>query len=192
MSPGALGQGRAGAKGGRKDRPVADLASIWSLRAMTRPFHIRPAREAADLRATAALFEAYAASLPIDLGYQGFASELAELPGRYAPPRGELLLAVDGEGAAIGCVGLREIQPEGCCEMKRLYLSPAARGLGLGRALTEAVIEAARHRGYLEMRLDTLASMAAAISLYEQLGFSRIEPYYAPTPAGTVFMARNL
>jgi len=165
---------------------------IWSLPAMTGMFDIRAVRSAIDLQATAELFEAYAASLPIDLGYQDFASELADLPGKYAPPRGELLLARGGDGRAIGCVGLRPIQLEGCCEMKRLYLSPGARRLGLGRALTEAVIEAARQRGYRELRLDTLPSMAAAIGLYEQLGFNRIDPYYAPTPAGTVFMALKL
>jgi GNAT superfamily N-acetyltransferase len=113
---------------------------------MTSAFDIRVVRSAIDLRATAELFEAYAASLPIDLGYQDFASELASLPGKYAPPSGELLLARDGDGAAMGCVGLRAIQPEGCCEMKRLYLSTGARGLGLGRALTEAVIGVARQR----------------------------------------------
>lgn len=155
-------------------------------------FDIRPVRTTDDLRATATLFSQYAASLAVDLGYQDFGSELAALPGKYAPPKGELLLARDAAGAPLGCVGLRPILPEGCCEMKRLFLLPAARGLGLGKILTACVIDAARQRGYRELRLDTLPTMAAAIGLYEQIGFRRIEPYYAPTPAGTIFMSLML
>lgn len=159
---------------------------------MTIEFHIRAVRTDEDLSATAQLFGGYAASLPIDLGYQDFQSELASLPGKYAPPRGELLLARDAGGGPLGCVGLRPISPAGCCEMKRLFLLPEARGLGLGRALTEAVIETARRLGYEELRLDTLRSMNAAIALYAQIGFQRIAPYYAPTPPGTIFMSLAL
>ena len=159
---------------------------------MATAFHIRPARTADDLAATAALFEAYATSLPVDLGYQDFAAELATLPGKYAPPGGELLLARDAAGAPLGCVGLRPLASEGCCEMKRLYLTPAARGLGLGRAMTEAVIEIARRLGYRDLRLDTLPTMTAAIALYEQMGFQRIAPYYAPVPPGTIFLGLEL
>lgn len=102
------------------------------------------------------------------------------------------MLARDGGGAPLGCVGLRPLAADGVCEMKRLYLLPAARGLGLGRALTVAVIDEARALGYCELRLDTLPSMAAAQAVYEQLGFARVGPYYTPTPAGTVFMAVEL
>jgi GNAT superfamily N-acetyltransferase len=159
---------------------------------MNKAFDIQPVRSAEDVRAAAGLIEAYAASLPVDLGYQDFESELADLPGKYAPPDGELLLARDPAGATLGCVGLRPIPPEGCCEMKRLYLLPKARGLGLGRALAEAIVEAAKRLGYGELRLDTLPSMGAALAIYEQMGFRRIAPYSAPTPAGTVFMALSL
>jgi ribosomal protein S18 acetylase RimI-like enzyme len=145
-----------------------------------------------DMAALRALFEAYATSLPIDLDYQGFAGELAGLPGKYAPPRGALLLARDGAGAAAGCVALRPLGQPGYCEMKRLYVVPAVRGEGLGRRLAEAIIEQARRIGYRAMRLDTLASMEGALSLYRSLGFLRVEAYYAPTPAGTVFMERPL
>lgn len=159
---------------------------------MAQAFDIRPVRTKADLAAVADLFEGYAASLPVDLAYQDFGVELAALPGKYAPPQGELLIARDAAGEPLACVGLRPLSRDGCCEMKRLFLLPAARGLGLGRAMSEAVIAQARRRGYRELRLDTLPTMTAAISLYEQLGFAPIAPYYAPTPAGTIFMALTL
>ena len=159
---------------------------------MTTGFQIAPARAPADLAAVAELFAGYAASLPVDLGYQDFDGELAALPGKYAPPAGELFLARDAAGAPLGCVGLRPLPDAGCCEMKRLFLLPAARGLGLGRALTERVVDQARRRGYRELRLDTLAGMTTAQALYEKRGFERIAPYYAPTPEGTVFMALKL
>ena len=159
---------------------------------MTAGFRIAPARSPADLAAVAELFAGYAASLPVDLGYQDFSGELAALPGKYAPPAGELFLARDAAGAPLGCVGLRPRDEDGCCEMKRLFLLPAARGLGLGRALTQVVVDHARTLGYRELRLDTQASMAAAQALYATMGFERIKPYYAPTPAGTVFMALGL
>jgi ribosomal protein S18 acetylase RimI-like enzyme len=152
---------------------------------------IRPAETAEDLAAVAALFEGYAASLPVDLGYQDFAAELAGLPGKYAPPAGALLLAHDETGRPLGCVALRP-RGEDRCEMKRLFLDPAARRTGLGRALALAVIAEARSRGYRELVLDTLPSMAAAIALYEALGFRRIAPYYAPTPEGTIFLSLAL
>jgi ribosomal protein S18 acetylase RimI-like enzyme len=105
---------------------------------------------------------------------------------------GELLLARAADGAALGCVGLRAIEPEGVCEMKRLYIDPAARGVGLGKALAGAIIAAARQAGYRTMKLDTLEPMTPAIALYERLGFSRTGAYYAPTPPGTVFMELKL
>lgn len=153
---------------------------------------IAPAATPEDLQAVSALFEAYAASLPVELDYQDFGAELAGLPGKYAAPGGALLLARDGGGAVLGCVGVRPLGRDGVCEMKRLYLLPAARGLGLGRALAEAAIEQARRLGYRELRLDTLPSMTRAIAMYTQMGFARIDPYYGPTPPGTVFMALDL
>lgn len=158
---------------------------------MPHPFRIGAAVTPDDLLVVARLFAGYAASLPVDLGYQDFASELAGLPGKYAGPAGALLLARDDAGAALGCIALRPLDA-GVCEMKRLFLVPEARGMGLGRALAEAIIAAARDRGYRELRLDTLPSMASAIALYEGLGFQRIAPYYTPTPPGTVFMALAL
>ena len=159
---------------------------------MPAAFRITPVRTQADLRATVALFEAYAASLPVDLAYQDFAAELAAMPGRYAPPGGELLLARNAEGAPIGCVGLRPLAPDGCCEMKRLYVSPEARGLGLGRALALAVIQAAQVIGRRELKLDTLPSMTPALRLYRDLGFEIVAPYYDGAPEGTCFLSLSL
>src|SRR3954467_981489 len=140
-------------------------------------FSITPARSAADIEAAAQLFVAYAASLGIDLDFQDFGAERARLPGKYAPPAGELLLARDGQGAPLGCVGLRPLAPDGCCEMKRLYVAPHGRGLGLGKALIAAILREPVRIGYDEIRLDTLPFMTEAIALYRKLGFAPIEPY---------------
>lgn len=157
-----------------------------------RPFRIAPALSAADLEAVGLLFDAYAASLPIDLAYQGFEAERASLPGRYGPPGGALFLARDLGDEALGCVALRPIAPPGCCEMKRLYVTPAGRGLGLGRALADAIVAEATRIGHREMRLDTLPTMSEAIALYRVIGFAPIPPYYDTPVAGTIFLARPL
>ena len=136
------------------------------------------------------LFIEYAQAIAVDLCFQDFERELTELPGRYAPPAGSLLLALDGTNAA-GCVALRKIG-DGICEMKRLYVRPAFRGQGLGRALARDIIAAARQIGYERMRLDTLSSMKEAIALYQSLGFRRIAPYYDNPNRCTVFMELDL
>jgi ribosomal protein S18 acetylase RimI-like enzyme len=155
-------------------------------------FQIAAVRSSADVEAAAELFSAYAASLGTDLAYQDFATELATLPGKYAPPTGELLLARDLAGAVLGCVALRPMAAPGCGEIKRLFVLPAGRGLGLGRALVERVQDAARRIGYREVRLDTLPEMTEAIALYRKLGFTPIEPYYATPVAGTRYLGRSL
>ena len=155
-------------------------------------YTILPAANPADLADAGRLFRAYADSLPIDLGYQGFEDELAALPGKYAPPAGALLIARMRDGAAVGCVALRSIDGDGICEMKRLYVRPEARGGGLGGALIAAILREGRAAGYREMRLDTLPSMRAALAMYAQAGFEEIPAYY-PTPVdGTIFLALRL
>ena len=155
-------------------------------------FEIVPVRTPDDLTATVALFIAYAASLEVDLAYQGFDAELAAMPGQYGPPEGELLLARAVDGRPIGCIALRPIASAGCCEMKRLYVSPLVRGHGVGKALVEALIDVAGRIGYREMRLDSLPSQTGAHALYRALGFEIAESYYDTPVAGTLFMRRPL
>lgn len=154
---------------------------------------IREADGAHDIALARSLFEEYAAWLDFDLCFQGFAQELATLPGAYARPRGRLLLA-GSPGDAFGCVALRPIGDgaphEG--EVKRLYVQPRARGDGWGRALARKVIDEARSSGYRTLRLDTLARMTEARALYRSLGFIETEPYYANPLEGTVYLALDL
>jgi len=144
--------------------------------------------------ATRSIFQEYASSLQIDLCFQGFDEELATLPGEYAEPRGALLLAwVDG--ALAGCCALRPLDTSdysNAAEMKRLYVRPAFRGLGLGRQLTEGILDAARQAGYGCVLLDTLDDMESARALYEDLGFEDIPPYYHNPIAGAHYLKVNI
>jgi GNAT superfamily N-acetyltransferase len=143
-----------------------------------------------DLDDVRALFHDYAASLPFDLGFQAFERELAELPGAYAPPRGVLLIART-RGEAIGCVALRPLDKQ-TCELKRLYVRPAGRSAGTGRALTERALAEARRLGYRRIRLDTVPGMEQAQSLYARLGFREVAPYVVNPIAGARFLELEL
>jgi len=158
-------------------------------------FSITPVREALDLTDTMTLFYAYAASLGINLAFQNFDAEMAGMPGKYAPPSGELLLARNEAGKAIGCVGLRPLpmdERDKICEMKRLYVSPEGRGTGVGKALASSIIAVSQRLGYSEMRLDTLPTMVAALGMYRGFGFQEIPPYYSTPLEGTHFLALKL
>jgi putative acetyltransferase len=143
-----------------------------------------------DLGDVRALFEEYAASLPISLDFQGFDRELAELPGDYAPPRGALLVARAGN-EVVGCVALRPLDGT-TCEMKRLFIRPSQRGSGLGRQLVQAIVTRGRALGYESMRLDTGPWMKAAHALYTEAGFHEIPQYRVNPVPGARFLELEL
>jgi putative acetyltransferase len=151
---------------------------------------IRPADGPDDMQSVRELFQEYAASLDIDLCFQAFEEELATLPGKYAPPAGRLLLAVE-DAEKAGCVALRPIG-DGIAEMKRLYVRPAFRGRGVGRLLIAALLDESKQAGYTRVRLDTLPSMGAAITLYRSFGFYDIPPQPGHAVPGTLFLERRL
>jgi len=149
-------------------------------------FGIAEALTADDVAACRELFGEYERGLGVSLCFQDFERELATLPGAYARPGGRLLLArVAGVPAA--CAALRPLG-EGDGEMKRLYVRPRFRMMGLGRALAEIVIDEARAIGYASVKLDTLPQMAEAQALYAALGFRDVAPYYANPVGGTRYM----
>jgi putative acetyltransferase len=148
---------------------------------------IRNAESDADIACARELFLEYAQSLGFSLCFQGFDTELATLPGKYAPPEGRLLLAEIGRQAA-GCVALRPLD-SGICEMKRLFVRPAFRGKHLGRLLAERIILEARNAGYICIRLDTVGSiMGDAVALYRRLGFVEIAPYCSNPMPDALYM----
>ena len=162
---------------------------------MQRPdVQIQTPHSAADLAQVREVFREYAASLAIDLCFQGFDQELATLPGAYAAPAGALLMAHVNQQLA-GCCALRPLEAvdyPNACEMKRLYVRDAFRGLGLGRQLVEAALDAARTAGYSAVLLDTLDDMEAARALYKDLGFAEVPPYYHNPIAGAHYLKADL
>jgi ribosomal protein S18 acetylase RimI-like enzyme len=139
------------------------------------------------------LFREYAARLGVDLCFQDFEAELASLPGEYVAPHGALLLAaVDGQVAGCGALrALPGVDHDNACEMKRLYVRPAFRGFGLGRVLTQALMDRGVQAGYSNLLLDTLDDMEAARGLYASLGFEEVAPYYFnPIPGAHYLRAR--
>lgn len=176
-------------------------------------FQVRLARTSTDLDSIRILFTSYASWLDLDLTFQNFSHEVNSLPGLYSPPNGCLLIAILASGEAVGCVALRPLSPKAVnqtplsekedeevggeprtnvCEVKRLYTTEGARGLGIGKALVEAVIAEAGKLGYDEMKLDTLPRMANARRLYEHYGFKECEKYYDTPLEGTMFLCKRL
>lgn len=151
-------------------------------------------KSAQDLAATAEIFREYAIGLGVDLCFQDFDAELADLPGEYGAPRGALLLA-KVDGAMAGCCALRPLDSSdyaNAAEMKRLYVRSDYRGLGLGRQLAEAILDTARIAGYGSVLLDTLDEMEVARAMYEDLGFKEIPPYYHNPLSGAHYLKVDL
>ena len=150
------------------------------------------AQSAKEIQQVRELFGAYVAWLGINLCFQNYDKEVADLPGDYAPPSGRLLLALADDGEAAGCVALRDLG-NGVCEMKRLFVRPNFRGQRLGWQLAEMILAEARAIGYQHIRLDTLpGKMDRAIAMYRTLGFKDIAPYYNNPVAGAAFMELTL
>jgi GNAT superfamily N-acetyltransferase len=166
-------------------------------------FQIKQATTSTEISQARSLFTEYTAWLDIDLTFQNYASELASLPGLYVPPTGTLLIATSASSATslpsnspIGCIALRPLKsrsPIKTCEIKRLYTVPEARGLGVGKALIERVLEEATRLGYEKVVLDTLeGKMEGAVRLYKKMGFEDIGVYYKTPLQGTLFLGRKL
>ena len=155
---------------------------------------LRRADSVAQLGEAREVFREYAASLGIDLCFQNFDAELANLPGDYAAPAGQLLLAyVDGRLAGCGALRpLSDVDYANACEMKRLFVRPGFRRFGLGRLLAQALLDEARRAGYSAMLLDTLDDMEAARELYASLGFEEIPPYYFNPIPGAHYLKADL
>ena len=151
------------------------------------------AKTSHDIEEVRRLFKEYEAYLNVDLCFQQFESELATLPGKYAHPSGTLLLARDGQ-KAIGCGALRRLGAiqDRTCEMKRLYVCPESRGLGIGKQIAKRLIQEGARLGYSTMVLDTLNRLDTAIHLYESLGFVRTGPYYDNPLPDVVYWKLNL
>lgn len=136
------------------------------------------------------LFQEYSETRAGDPALTGFAAEIAGLPGKYAGPKGCLLLAYC-EDEAVGCVALHEWKAE-VAEMKRLYVQPSHRGFGIGKTLVKRIIEEANAIGYSHLRLDTIPGMDRAQALYRDQGFRQITPYRHNPNAGTLFFELSL
>jgi ribosomal protein S18 acetylase RimI-like enzyme len=151
---------------------------------------VREAQFPQDNEALLEIWREFIASPTVSLDFQGNEAEFATLPGKYAPPDGRVLLAVSFE-VIVGCIAMRRVD-DTICEMKRLYVRPAARGLRAGGLLAERLIEEARLAGYREMRLDVLAEFEHAQRLYRDLGFTDADPVsFNPLP-GTRFLGLQL
>lgn len=155
-------------------------------------WEIREASTAEEYQAAVGLFNEYIASLDFDLDFQHVDHELTILPTMYGPPTGRLFL-VRAEGTFVGCAALRRIENDTTCELKRMYLQPACRGLGIGKAIMEKSIACARGLGYITMKLDTIGyKMPWAVKLYESYGFRETTPYNHNPHEGVLYFEREI
>ncbi|KAK7039567.1 acyl-CoA N-acyltransferase [Favolaschia claudopus] len=164
-------------------------------------FLLVPAHTPEHLPLVRSLFTSYTTWLDLDLTFQNYAAELADLPGAYSPPSGAILLAIDAETSTpLGIIAMRPLKSragnadssERCCELKRLYTLPEARGRGVARALVREALNVAREAGYQKAMLDTLEKMEAARKLYASEGFEETEKYYETPLVDTMFMVKKL
>ncbi|HEV2389096.1 MAG TPA: GNAT family N-acetyltransferase [Nitrososphaerales archaeon] len=151
---------------------------------------VREAKTTSEISSARELIREYSSSLGIDLSYENFEQEMAAFPAPYNRPHGRVFLAMDGR-EAIGVVGVRRLSGL-TCELKRMYVRPEFRGLGIGRKLAGRAIEEARDIGYVRMRLDTLSRLKEAVSLYASLGFREIVPYKVNPNKGVVYLELDL
>lgn len=150
------------------------------------------AKTSEQIESVREVFREYERWLDLDLCFQGFEKELAELPGKYAQPEGLLWLAVDEDDKVAGCIALRKLE-ESVCEMKRLFVRDDYRGCGVGKLLVESLIDKARQLGYGRMRLDTHPpKMGKAVGIYRSLGFVEIKPYYDNPHEDVLYMELSL
>lgn len=165
---------------------------------------IRQATSPSDIKVVAHCFQTYTEWLGEDLTHQGYEAEFSNLPGKYASPTGALFIAVDStSNAPLGCIAMRRIDipldhsvleqgPAQCCEMKRLFVFPEARGRQVARKLVKEVIQRAEEQGYEHIFLDTLSRMEAAIQLYQSEGFTETAAYNDSPLEGTVYYTKRL
>ena len=139
-----------------------------------------------DYQIALVLFREYASQIGVDLSFQNFNQELLDIDIQYSKPQGVLYIAYDSKNQPVGCFGVRALEAS-ICELKRMYLKKAYRGLGLGGQLLVKAINVGRELGYEKMRLDTLPTMQTAIRLYQKTGFYEIEAYCFNPIEGTKY-----
>ena len=139
------------------------------------------------------LFREYQQALGEDLCFQSFEAELENPLKKYDLNKGAILLAYH-ENEVCGCIALQSLddKEKAVCEMKRLYVRPAFRKLGIGKLLVDKILEVAREKGYKKMKLDTLKRLEAAIDLYKTYGFTTTQPYYQNPLGDVVYMEKDL
>ena len=155
---------------------------------------VRTISQPDELAMDRSLMAQYGDSLSVDLGFQDFEQELANLPGEYVSPDGGLLLAFV-DGVAAGCCAFRplpDVDYANACEMKRLFVTKAFRGFGLGEQLIEQCMIEARAAGYMHILLDVLEEFETARHLYANAGFTEVPPYYYSPITGSQFLMAQL
>jgi ribosomal protein S18 acetylase RimI-like enzyme len=143
-----------------------------------------------DFSEAATLFKEYAASLNFDLCFQNFDTELNEIDVKYNSPHGGLIL-IRLNNESVGCAAVRKLEDK-IGELKRMYIQPGHRGLGLGHELLKKALEMAKALGYETVRLDTIKTMTEATRIYERFGFVSIPPYCYNPMDNALYLEKRL